>query len=449
MKHMSSRSWFGVLSGVALLLLVQQTPALATPEDGKIIAVYGDAITQVNPPAGWSFLWNAKGNAADSKNCVPMAAVEVPAGPQRKMVTYGVANEAGTLAADRPSQAPYGHVLTVRDPDGAARCAIACYTMQEDSAGDVWVNHGNLLSRWLDGTTLDVYLNDALKFSASARKGLAPLLFQVRLGRLKKGDAIRVVVGPGKEQRRGGGRLGFVIVETETGITPAGPVNLFSPAITAAEPQRDADGGYRSYQAQHTAQCEAILTKKPELVFIGDSITARLPAELLQERFGKYRPVNLGIGGDWVQNVLWRVQNGVLDKAPIRVVVLLIGTNNLSNGFTPEEVAEGTGRLIKAIQEKAPKSHVLLLGVLPRGRLLNDPSFAEKRRDVNAGLARLADGKDVVFLDVGPALAEADGAILPEVMPDGLHLAMPGLTRWLDAMGPVLDPLLVGAKREE
>jgi hypothetical protein len=63
----------------------------------------------------------------------------------------------------------------------------------------------------------------------------------------------------------------------------------------------------------------------------------------------------------------------------------------------------------------------------------------------------MADGRGVFFLDVGAKLAEPDGSIRPEVMPDGLHVAGPGYLRWLDAMGPTLNQLLAdnkGAKRE-
>jgi lysophospholipase L1-like esterase len=40
------------------------------------------------------------------------------------------------------------------------------------------------------------------------------------------------------------------------------------------------------------------------------------------------------------------------------------------------------------------------------------------------------------------ALVEPDGTIAKAVMPDKLHVAAPGYTRWLEAMSPTLDLLL-------
>ena len=225
------------------------------------------------------------------------------------------------------------------------------------------------------------------------------------------------------------------------GEKPGKPVNILSPPITSAEPQRGFDGRYDNYLNRHKAQCEAVLSNRSELVFIGDSITSRWPEDLLREKFGKYRPVNLGVGGDWVQNVIWRVLNGVLDKVHIKVIVLLIGTNNIANRFTPEEIAWGIERLIKTIHEKTPKSKILLLAILPRGRSIQDRGN-DKVRQVNAKLVLMADNKTVFFLDIGDKLVEPDGTISDKVMPDGLHVAMPGFVRWLDAMGPTLDKLL-------
>jgi len=121
--------------------------------------------------------------------------------------------------------------------------------------------------------------------------------------------------------------------------------------------------------------------------------------------------------------------------------VLLIGTNNVTIGLTPDQIAEGVATLLKAIQEKAPASKILLLGILPRGESIQEANN-EKIRQTNAKLALLADNKRIFYLDVGDKLVEPDGSISREIMPDKLHVAGPGYTRWMDAMKPTLDKLL-------
>jgi beta-glucosidase len=424
-----------------LLATAGVTPGQPADEQGKVIAAYGDAVSRAQPPPGWSFLWNAGKTADDPAGFAPMTCVEVTTG-RRKAGAHGIPDEAGGLRADRPSHSGYGDVFALRDRDGTARWAIAAYTLQEDSAGDVWIHNGNLLNRsYAGGCALDIRVNQKQLFQAVAAQDRAPLIFQKRLGRLKRGDVVRVAVGPGEKADKAGGRLRYTLEDWPPGRAPGEPVNILCPPITAAEPQRDADGRFATYQEKHRAQCEIMLADKPELVLIGDSITARWPAELLQQKYGKRRPVNLGIGGDWIQNVLWRVRNGVWDQLRIKVAVLLIGTNNLSNRFTPEEVAQGTAGLLKAIHEKTPETRILLLGILPRGGSVLEP-VNEKVRLVNSMLAAMADGKRVFYLDVGPALLEKDGSIQADVMPDKLHVAGPGYIRWMDAMAHTLDALL-------
>ena len=426
----------GTLLTIAILAVA---PAIAG--EGRMIAAYGDAITKADPPPGWSFLWNPRGDVSDSGNCVPLTRIVIQRG-RRQKVTYGVPDDAGAVAANHPKLVQYGGVFAVREPSGAARYAIAAFTMQEDAAGEIWVNQGNLLNTGYPESAVEIYLNDELRLKASAKRDRVPRLFRTRLGRLKEGDVVRVAVGPGESSATGGGRLCFVIEEWPVGTEAGEPVNILAPSITAAEPKRDHDGSHRTYSARHDLLRQEVAAKKPDLVFLGDSITARLPAELLRQRYGKYRPVNLGIGGDWVQNVFWRVQNGALSQAPIKVVVLLIGTNNLANRFTPDEVASGIGRIVEAIHEEAPGSKILLLGIFPRGRSRPDSRANQNVRAVNAKLTTMADGKRIYFLDIGDKLTEPDGSVSKEVMPDGLHVGGRGFNRWLDAMDPALQQLL-------
>lgn len=53
---------------------------------------------------------------------------------------------------------------------------------------------------------------------------------------------------------------------------------------------------------------------KIDIGFIGDSITARWRGgENWTKHWGTYKAVNMGIGGDSTQIVLWRLQNGQLE----------------------------------------------------------------------------------------------------------------------------------------
>ena len=59
--------------------------------------------------------------------------------------------------------------------------------------------------------------------------------------------------------------------------------------------------------------------------------------------------------------------------------------------------------------------------------------------NINARLARLADGERVRFIDLRTRLARADGVLLPGMTdPDKLHLALPGYEQWALALRPVL-----------
>jgi beta-glucosidase len=419
-----------------VMFLVAVAGIALAADESKIIAVYGNAASVKNPPPGWSFMWNANGPIGDSNGYLPLSYDD-------KSKMYGVINASGTLMADRPNNGRYLDIISLRDKDGVARFYIASYTMQTDSTGEIWINNGNIRNKFFaKGTMLEIYLNNKLQFTEQIKQDRFARLFQKNLGKLKKGDAITVAVGPGEKSDKGGGRLHFIIEEYPAGQKPGEPVNIISPPITAAEPQRGTDGKIdKGYSDKHKAQCAEVLTNNPELVFAGDSITARWPMELLRDKFGKYRPVNLGIGGDWVQNVRWRIRNGVLDQVHPKVFVVMIGTNNISGGFTTDEIVEGIGLLIKDIYEKAPGSKILLYGIFPRGAGLKDQKH-EMIRQINAKLALMADNKKIFYMDIGDKLVEPDGSISTEMMKDRLHIGLKGYKIWEASLTPVIDKMM-------
>jgi len=76
--------------------------------------------------------------------------------------------------------------------------------------------------------------------------------------------------------------------------------------------------------------------------------------------------LNAGISGDRTDHLLWRLANGNLDGPPARAVVLLIGTNDLSFGRSPELTADGIRANLIALRQRVPDASSLVLGLLPR-----------------------------------------------------------------------------------
>ena len=177
-----------------------------------------------------------------------------------------------------------------------------------------------------------------------------------------------------------------------------------------------------------------------DLLFLGDSITQGWHDNDVWKRYyGPRHAANFGIGGDRTEHVLWRIQNGELDRIEPKVVVLMIGTNNASSA-TADEISLGITAIVEELRHRLPKGRILLLGVFPRGQ--KPDATREKLQAVNAKIARLDDGSHVKYLDIGKAFLNEDGTISPEVMPDFLHLTGKGYRIWADAMEPTLWSML-------
>jgi lysophospholipase L1-like esterase len=182
------------------------------------------------------------------------------------------------------------------------------------------------------------------------------------------------------------------------------------------------------------------------VLFLGDSITegwGTRGREVWAENYGKLDPANFGIGGDKTQHVLWRIDNGELDGISPKVVVLMIGTNNI--GYLPEDILAADTKIVQEIHQKLPDTKLLLLGIFPRGADPNDPKVAAMRetiKTVNQGLAKLDDGDKTRYLDIGDKFLDADSKLSKDIMPDALHPNAKGYVIWAKTMQPLLDQMM-------
>jgi len=207
--------------------------------------------------------------------------------------------------------------------------------------------------------------------------------------------------------------------------------------------------------ARHKSFVEVAQKGNIDLLFVGDSITdfwrngprggATGPAPyaglaVWDETFGKLNAANFGISGDTTQGVLWRMQNGELEGFKAKLIVLMLGTNNI-NRNPNDDIVEGDRLIIEEFKKRQPQAKVLILGIFPRTAAATDPIRATIK-EINGKLAKFADNKQVFYMDIGDKLLAADGTLTAEVMSDGLHPTTKGYQIWADATLPRVKELM-------
>jgi beta-glucosidase len=155
--------------------------------------------------------------------------------------------------------------------------------------------------------------------------------------------------------------------------------------------------------------------------------------------YGRRNTANLGFGYDYTENVLWRLTHGELDAAAVKVVVLLIGTNNTDRDPAPE-IAKAIGAICELIRSKQPQARILLLGILPRAD--RPETGLAQITEVNQLIAKYHGQHGVTYLDIGANFISADGSIPRDLMRDHLHPTAKGYEVLAAAIEPTLVRLL-------
>lgn len=226
--------------------------------------------------------------------------------------------------------------------------------------------------------------------------------------------------------------LSSALVLLALGVTA---VQADSTVNTAAQPvarQKNPESWLRAHeQISRSAQRGEV-----PILFIGDSITHMMlnkSGSVWRDTYQKIGCVNIGLSGDKVENILWRIQNGALGTVQPKVTVLLAGVNNMRKN-TPEEIGLGVGAIVDELKESLPDTKILLLGVFPRGHKANTADRITIQ-EINQHIEKLNDGERVFYLDIGEEFLTEDGSLKPGAMQkDGLHPDVKGYEIWAEAI---------------
>jgi lysophospholipase L1-like esterase/poly(3-hydroxybutyrate) depolymerase len=172
------------------------------------------------------------------------------------------------------------------------------------------------------------------------------------------------------------------------------------------------------------------------VVFFGDSITQGW--NTLAKDFPNLKVANRGISGDTTRGLRGRLQD-VLDLHP-KAVSMLIGTNDLSLGATPDIVVANVKAIVEELHKADPKMPIILNKVMPRGP--QPGKFPEKIVKLNA-LYEQAFGTDpqVTICDTWSLFDDGNSQSKKEEFPDMLHPNAAGYAKWTAALRPIFEKL--------
>lgn len=178
------------------------------------------------------------------------------------------------------------------------------------------------------------------------------------------------------------------------------------------------------------------------IVFAGDSITEGFPIhELFPQGLQLY---NRGIGGINSIQLLDNLDAHILNLRPSKVF-LLIGTNDIQMGETPEAIADRIVRICAHIREMDTKTMVCVLSVYPTNSTKALYRHAVGDRD-NATICRLnacireklLSVPEIGYIDLHAALRDADGNLAEAYTTDGLHISVEGYQRIVRLLLPYM-----------
>ncbi|MCE9608852.1 MAG: hypothetical protein K8R23_01360 [Chthoniobacter sp.] len=177
-----------------------------------------------------------------------------------------------------------------------------------------------------------------------------------------------------------------------------------------------------------------------KLLLMGDSITSGWNGSAFKKFCANRSYVNLGRSMEQAAHLMWRLDNIDCEGAQAKLIVLMIGSNDGACNFSSQDVAAGVAGVVGRLRTKMPQAKMLVMSILPRGNAPKDKQQAFTK--INPIIAKLADGKNVFYLDICEKYFRSDGTVDQALLGDLVHPTGKGYEIWAEAMEPLFKKLL-------
>ena len=199
---------------------------------------------------------------------------------------------------------------------------------------------------------------------------------------------------------------------------------------------------YNEYNEMRRALFKTFPTSTADIIFMGDSITDRCEWD---ELLGNGNVHNRGISADRVRWMFDRYED-IANGHPAKLF-FLGGINDLRSGRTKShDVVIMIAELLDRFHRISPETHIYLESILPVNmempamQKFNKSDMNVRINNCNAWLSKWCSDKDyITFINVAPALKDANGQLNEAYTLDGLHPNSVGYMIWKDVIKGFVD----------
>jgi len=176
-------------------------------------------------------------------------------------------------------------------------------------------------------------------------------------------------------------------------------------------------------------QVEYAVSADVDLILVGDSLAEAWDTKMFQPM----SVVNLGVGGERTQQVLWRLASPEWSRLRPRNVLIMLGTNNLSAGDQACAIIAGLIKVKQQVASLWPSSQISFLEITPRGQGFLD--YNGVRAEINTALRHVPGVKTI---NVDDELTCGWQERCSNYQPDHLHFSPAGYEALLKSVMSVL-----------
>ncbi len=174
---------------------------------------------------------------------------------------------------------------------------------------------------------------------------------------------------------------------------------------------------------QRSTQFDMLPVQDTDIVFVGDSITARFEWD---EYFTDYTVANRGIDSDVTEGVYNRLDT-IVSQTPEKIF-LMIGINDVRQKIPSETTLHYYEKILDELAIQLPDCKIYVQSVLP----VHTSTGIDNARvqNLNSSIKALAERKGLTYLDIYSAVADEENNFTYTV--DGVHPTGEGYSIWTD-----------------